>query len=85
MNSLFEVFIFSNSAMYRMAELVEYCLGNVDKKARKVLQNSAINTRECRCLDHCGKCYESKFAVVDGTIVADEDYIELINKTSRQV
>lgn len=57
-----------------MVNLIEYCLGNVTEKERQVLRDSSIPTRECRCLDHCGDCFEGGFVVKDGEMCTGDDY-----------
>lgn len=55
--------------------LVEYCVANVTQSQRARLDDADVRTRSVGCLDRCGTCHRSRFLVLDGTVVVDDEHI----------
>lgn len=49
--------------------VVEYCLRNVSKQSREMLEGSGLPVEGTACLGRCGDCFAEEYLVVDGEYV----------------
>ncbi|KAA0545367.1 DUF1450 domain-containing protein [Bacillus sp. BGMRC 2118] len=65
-----------------MKPIIEFCVSNLAsgaQEARAILErDSNLDVVEYGCLNYCGKCFISLYALVNGVVVAGEDASELI-------
>lgn len=54
------------------SEYVEYCLANVSSERQDAIMAADLRSRGASCLDRCGRCYQTDFVVVDGTLIAGD-------------
>lgn len=59
--------------------VIEYCLSNVDAETRRLLAGTA-DAREATCLEHCGRCYEGPFLVVDGRVETGPSHEAIVDR-----
>lgn len=52
-----------------MPPTVEYCLSSCTTGLRSLRDESGVDVRQRRCLEHCGVCRRRPFVVVDGDLV----------------
>lgn len=62
--------------------LVEYCLNNVDARARAWLLARGLRLGESSCLQRCGQCYSGPFLVIDGELVAGATHDALLRRAA---
>lgn len=74
-----------------MKPLVEFCASNVSSYSKEVvewLENDpelGADVLEYGCLGHCGECYMTPFALVNGDFVAAETPKELFDKIKQKI
>lgn len=56
-----------------MPPIVEYCLSGCDADLQSEIDSADGESRERRCLEHCGICRDRSFAVVDGRLVSEPE------------
>ncbi|MCL6603830.1 MAG: YuzB family protein [Paenibacillus sp.] len=64
-----------------MRPIIEFCASNIghgtDKLMHKLEQNPDYDVIEYGCLNNCGQCYLSPFAMLNGEIIEAESPDEL--------
>ncbi|MRN56520.1 YuzB family protein [Paenibacillus monticola] len=64
-----------------MRPIIEFCASNLghgtEQLMNKLEQNLEYDVMEYGCLNNCGQCYLSPFAMVNGEIIEAESPLEL--------
>lgn len=64
-----------------MRPIIEFCASNLghgtEQLMNKLEQNLEYDVMEYGCLNNCGQCYLSPFAMVNGEIIEADSPIEL--------
>jgi len=72
-----------------MRPIIEFCASNMghgtDKLMHKLEENPDYDVIEYGCLNNCGECYLTPFAMVEGDIVAADTVDELEKKIDTKI
>lgn len=60
--------------------LLEYCLANGAGALESRLGREDIEFAEVACLEHCGKCRQTPFLVVDGELHVGDSHDSLVDE-----
>jgi uncharacterized protein YuzB (UPF0349 family) len=80
--------LFRKAGIY-MRPIIEFCQSNLSAGTLRVMEelekDESLDVLDYGCLGHCGECYASPYALVNGELIIGETPKDLLEKIREEI